>query len=477
MSKKYSLENLLTCIYEKDRPKIRSAYEFSKKYLSQVKRRSGESYFEHGYQLADALHEVSNDPVLFVSLLLHDLPVHPNSKELIKKAPINKDEKGYITQMHKLRGLHINENTDDLDLVIATFSRDSRIILMRMVHRLNDIRHIDRFEPGLQRMIANETLHMYSAIAGRLGFHAWRYEMEDICFKVLHPKVYENLKKQFKNWQPLDDISLKTTRGYLRKKFKENGIDVDIEMRIKRLYSTYRKMVLKNRKFQDLTDRLALRLIVPEIEDCYKALGIVHSAMHPIPGKLKDYIGSPKENGYRSIHTVVYPLPGVTEQPIEIQIRSRGMHWECEYGIAAHHKYKETNYKNASYRLQNRHARVHLFKNLEVLKHETPSPRQFKEALVNYFTKERLILFDEKNNVYHFKKPVTALDFAFLVHKEKCARLKSIKINGRTQPLDTELSDGDVVEVTFGRDKTFTRKWRSICRHKSSREMISKLAV
>lgn len=470
MSKKYSLENLLTCIYEKDRTKIRRAYQFSKNHLSSLKRRSGETYFEHGYQLADALHEVSNDPVIFVALLLHDLPLHPKSGDLFNIAPIGELEKYYINQMYKLRRLHINEKTNDLDLVISTFSKDSRIILMRMVHRLNDVRNIKKFNRDLQTKIAKETLHMYSAIAGRLGFHAWRYEMEDICFKVLHPKIYKDLQKQFKIWKPIDEISLRTTKEYLLNKFQENDIEVDIHLRIKRLYSTYRKMIIKNRKFQDLTDRLALRIIVPEIEDCYKTLGIVHSAMHPIPGKLKDYIGTPKENGYRSIHTVVYPLPGVTEQPIEIQIRTRGMHWECEYGVAAHHKYKE-----ASNRLQSQHSRVQLFKNLEVLKFERPSPKQFKEALVNYFAKERIILFDEKNNVYHFKKPINALDFAFLVHKEKCIYLKSVKINGRKQPLDTELSDGDVVEVTFGRKKTFTRKWRSILKQKSSKKIVSNL--
>lgn len=453
MSKKYSLENLLTCVNNEDKQKIRKAYEFSKKHLSTLKRRSGESYFEHGYQLTDALHEVSNDPVLFVALLLHDLPLHPKSKSLIKKAPINELEKNYILQMYKLRGLHINERTKDLDIVIANFARDSRIILMRMVHRLNDIRNIKHFDPILRKKIASETLHMYSAIAGRLGFHAWKHEMEDVCFKILHPQIYADLKKQFKAWKPLDDISLRTTKEYLLKTFKKNEIEADIKMRIKQVYSTYKKMIIKNRKFQDLTDRLALRIIVPEVEDCYKALGIVHKVMHPIPDKLKDYIGSPKENGYRSIHTVIYPLPGVTEQPIEIQIRSREINQECEYGIAAHNRYKDARYK-----LQHRHSRVQLFKNLEVLKHETPSPKKFKEALVNYFAKERLILFDEKNNIYHFKKPLTALDFAFLVYKERCLHLDSIKINGRQQPLDTDLSDGDVIEVNFGHKKTFTKK-------------------
>lgn len=465
------MENLLTCVNDEDKEKIRKAYEFSKKNLSDLKRRSGESYFEHGYQLADALHEVSNDPILFVTLLLHDLPLHPKSKSLIEKSPIDELEKKYIMQMYKLRGLHINEKTKDLDIVISSFSKDSRIILMRMVHRLNDIRNINRFNPNLQEKIAKETLHMYGAIAGRLGFHNWKQEMEDTCFKILHPQIYKDLTKKFKKWKPVDDISLKTTKDYLSNEFKENGINADIKMRIKTLYSTYKKMVLKNRKFQDLTDRLALRVIVPDIESCYKALGIVHSTMHPIPGKLKDYIGSPKENGYRSIHTVVYPLPGVTEQPIEIQMRSREINWECEYGIAAHHRYKD-----ARYRLQHQHSRVQLFKNLEVLKHETPSPKRFKEALVNYFSEDRLILFDEKNNVYHFKKPLTALDFAFLIHKERCLHLKSIKINGRHQPLDTDLSDGDVVEVTFGRKKTFTRKWRKICHNKSSKKLVSKLS-
>ena len=231
-------------------------------------------------------------------------------------------------------------------------------------------------------------------------------------------------------------------------------------MRIKSLYSTYRKMVLKQRTFDQITDRLALRIIVDTLDDCYRALGIVHRHLHPIPGKLKDYIGAPKENGYQSIHSVVYPLPGVTEQPIEIQIRARDMHHACEFGTAAHGQYKES-----VYALQSQTSRVNLFRNLESLREESRDPKQFEQALRKYFREDHIAVFDARNNLFHFRKPASVLDFVCHVYPSRFHLLKEVFLNGRRRTPDTRLEDGDTVDAVFGRSPRIAKEWMYACCH------------
>lgn len=418
------------------------------------------------------LRECCTDPALIAIALLHDLPVHPNGEELLAVSPLGKDERTIVQKMHALRRLHIDANTDDLDLAIEAFMQDPRLLPLRMAHRLNDIRKLERFPRKLQRQIAHESLHMYTAIAGRLNMHLWRYEMEDRCFAVLQPKMMEHLRARFKQVEKLDDACLHQTMHFLSRRLTKQGIPCTLQHRIKGMYSTYRKMTIKRRKFEELTDRLAIRVIVPDTDACYRALGIIHSAMHPVPGKLKDYIGAPKENNYRSIHTVVYPLPGVTEQPIEIQIRSQTMHEESEFGSSAHGEYKA-----ALYALRHNHSRVNLYRNLQSLRAEARSPKQFEQALRKYFSEDHLAVFDHHNNLYHLKKPATVLDFLCHAFSSRICTLKDVWINGRKSTLDTELRDGDIVEPQFGRSVSLRREWIQNCRHLGSkkclREMLS----
>ncbi len=422
--------------------KVSQCYEFARHNLWKVKRRSGENYFEHGYQVAKTTLEVSADPVMIAVLLLHDLQVLADGDQLLESAPLDKQEKELVRQMNNLRQLHISKNSEELDKVVDAFARDPYLLVMRMAHRLTDVRNLENFTEEMQQKIASETMHMYTAIAGRLGFNAWQHEMEDQCFRKLYPEVASELQQQIDHYRPMDESCLKHTKDYLADKLKQTGINVEIEERIKCLYSSYRKMSLKSRTLRELTDRLALRVIVESLEECYLALGVIHTAMHPVPGKLKDYIGAPKENGYRSIHTVVFPLPGVTDQAVEIQIRTKQMHFESQYGVAAHNKYKES-----AYALTCKPARVNLFRNLEVLKNEARTPEQFETLLRTYFDEDKLIVFDSENNLYHLTKPARAEDFLNLVQREKSTELQGVRINGLKKSIMTPLHDGDVVEI------------------------------
>jgi len=447
--------------------KNNSVLSFAKKHLSSVKRRSGEDYATHGEEVAATLLEINSDSSLFRVALLHDLLVHSDGLYLLEQSPLSRDEKETVRRMHSLRRLHIDENTSDLDKTIDNFATDGRLVALRMAHRLNDIRHLDRFPRTLQRDITRETLHMYTAIAGRLGMYEIRYEMEDACFSFLHPVVSSRLQKKFEQNRRIDLACLTHAASYLKKEIEKQQIDCSVDYRIKGLYSTYRKMVIKKRTFEELTDRLALRIVVHNTDECYRVLGIIHNVMHPIPGKLKDYIGAPKENGYQSIHTVVYPLPGVTELPIEIQIRTEDMHRVCEYGSLSH-----GDYKSYLYTLQAQPARVNLFRNLQHLHEEARSPQQFEKALRQYFREDHMAIFDEENNLFHIRKPATALDFLVHAHDKRCRKLKEAKINGRRQSFETHLRDGDTVEAIFGRTVRLNKEWADACKHSQHRKLI-----
>ena len=429
------------------RRKVSAAYACAFRHLSSIRRRTGASYAKHGTNIALVLREITSDPGLLCVALLHDIFLTPEGERVLASSALTREERRLARMMHALRRLHIDAKTHDLGKVIACFSSDERLIVLRMAHRLNDVRNLRDFTPHLRRAIALETLHMYTGIAGRLGMHKWRHEMEETCFRFLHSKIARSLEKKMRQRQPLDLLCITQAKRLIRRSLREKGIKCHTNHRIKGLYSTYRKMTLKNRSFEELTDRLALRLIVPSVEDCYRTLGIVHTLFHPIPGKLKDYIGAPKENGYRSIHTVVYPLRGVTEQPMEIQIRTGDMHAECELGIARHTDYKH--YLNTLHRSS---VRVNLFKNLLTLQAETRSPRQFANALRHYFDDGHIAIFDAKNNLYHMKKPVTALEFIERMQNGAKKRAPaSFRVNGRIVPGTIVLQDGDTVEAVSRR--------------------------
>jgi (p)ppGpp synthase/HD superfamily hydrolase len=460
----------LSGIDQKTAQRLTAAHRFAVRHLSHLKRRSGRSYAENGVEVATVLREVTDDPALIATALLHDLLMHPNGERLLQESPLTPDERLLVARMHSLRRLNINVHTKDLERVMNAFLSEPRLLPLRMAHRVSDIRHLKRFAPTVQRGLARETLHMYAAIAGRLGMHAWRREMEDTCFELLKPDAAKSLRRQFALHAKNDRQCLTHMENFLKKKLATDGIRGELKGRTKTLYSTYCKMVIKHRKFEDLTDRLAMRIIVPKIDDCYRALGVVHRHLRPMPGKLKDYIGAPKENGYRSIHTVVFPLPGVTEYPVEVQIRTLEIHQECEYGLARH-----ADYKQLSYAIDTSLARVDLYRNLQTLHERAHSPGQFEQALRTYFQENHISVFDAKGNLYHLPAPVSALDFVCRVMPDRLTKLAGVRINGRNRGVDTLLKDGDAMEPQFGVAGAFKKDWIKACRQQSSQKICEEL--
>lgn len=448
--------------------KLKDSLFFSQDYLDRIRRKKFESYADHGVRVSETLSEVTDDPSLLSIALLHDILNHPNGKKLLSNSPLNKSEQRAIIKLHTLRNLRIDINKKDLDKVIKEFSRDYRLLLVRMAHRISDARALELLSKKKAKKIARETLLIYALLADKMGLRRWRYEMEDICFKYLYEKNSKKIEKQFKKYKKNDKDCLKHTKNYLSKEFKKANMNCRIEGRIKSLYSTYSKMVVKNKSFDEILDRLALRIIVNNTEDCYKALGVIQLSMHPIIGELKDYIASPKENGYRSLHTTIYPLPKISNRPMEIQIRSAKMHLECENGIASHLQYKIDNY-NMRYSPK---SRVDLIKGLEIIRSEIHSSDNFSKALRQHSRGKRLTIFDEKNRIYNIEKPANLLDFVCSTYGKRVAYLKEAKINGSISNIFSLIKDGDVIEVKFQKKSKISRSWIRKCLQKSSRNFL-----
>lgn len=453
-----------------DRIKIEKAAAFARAHLATIRRRTGEDYALHGLEIAATLQEATDDPSLLCVAILHDVPVHPEGPSLLRKAPLTEGERTLVRRMHRVRRLHIDERTQDLDTVIQEFVDEPRVTLLRMAHRCTDVDHLDRFERKLRRDIAKETLHMYTSIAGRLSMHAWRHRMEEQCFRALHPAVAATLDRQMAELSQADEACLRHAKRHLHKALVAARIPAILDMRRKGMYSSYRKMVLKERSLPELTDRLALRIVVRTTDDCYRALGTVHSAMRCMPGKLKDYIGAPKENGYRSIHTVVFPLPGVSEFPIEVQIRTEEMHRECEFGVPAH-----GNYKVKRYTLDAQTTRANLFRNLAALRMDSRTPKEFADSLRKYFDGNQLLIFDERGTSWYLQKPATAADFACHAAGEKAIFLQEALVNGRRRPLNTVLADGDTMMLRFSRTKRAPKEIAAACKHAHAKTMLAEL--
>jgi guanosine-3',5'-bis(diphosphate) 3'-pyrophosphohydrolase len=449
---------------------IGRVYSFSSKYLTKIQRASGESYFQHGIEVALTLKEIIPDPRLVIVAILHDLPVHPQGEKLLLKALLSNFQRKLILDMFQLRHLHIDAEMRDLDLALRSFTKDTRILLLRMAHRLNDMRHIDHFSEDRQQRLASETLHMYTAIASQLGINAVRTELEDRCFLYLFPEIAQKMKKQFQQLESVDKVCLSRMRDFICQKLGEYNIENRVQFRIKGLYSTYRKMLLKNLVLSEVMDRLALRIIVENEEDCYRVLWLVHKYMHPVPEKLTDYIGMPKDNGYRSIHTVIYPFVGVTEVPMEIQIRTHEMEKECEFGQAAHGDYKKIRYA-----LTSMTSRVNLFRNLSVKRDVMNNPDDFEKIFRDYFNERKTMIFDEMGKPYYIDKSFTVLDFVCLQYGEKVIQLKTARVNGRIQHFSTFLRNGDIVHIRFSPENKIKREWLDYCESPSSIKLLSGL--
>jgi GTP pyrophosphokinase len=349
-----------------------------------------------------------------------------------------------VTKLDKVKyGDHAQAET--VRKMIVAMSKDIRVLVVKLADRLHNARTWGFVSPESAQKKAQETLDIYTPLAHRLGIQSLKWELEDLSFAVLHPKIYLEIESLVTNRSPQREAFVEQTIDLIREDLRQSKIKAEVAGRPKQYFSIYQKMVNRKQDFNDIHDLTGIRVLVANIRDCYAALGAVHARWSPMPGRFKDYIATPKFNLYQSLHTTVYGPEG---RPVEIQIRTHDMHQRAEYGVAAHWKYKErmsSQGKPAGKVSQDQD--MAWLAHLSDWQEETTDPAEFLETLRYEIGAKELYVFTPQGKVVGLPRGATPVDFAYAVHTEVGHRTMGAKVNQRLVPLDTELTSGDSVEI------------------------------
>jgi GTP pyrophosphokinase len=352
--------------------------------------------------------------------------------------------------------------------LLLSIAKDARVILIKLADRLHNMRTLDYLAPEKRRRIAQETRDLYAPLAHRFGMAKVRWELEDLAFKHLEPDAYKTLAKLVAAKRAEREQLIAQMREPLEKRLSDAGIaDVEVTGRPKHLWSIYKKMQQRDRPYEDIYDLLAIRVIVPNVLECYHALGVIHDGWTPVQERIKDYIAQPKSNGYQSLHTTVF---GPGRQLFEIQIRTRDMHRTADFGIAAHWRYKESSRSADELDRQ-----LAWFRQVLELQLDAETPGEFLEFLKLDLYQDEIFVFTPTGDVIQLPKGATPLDFAFSVHTQVGAHCAGAKVNGRIAPLSRELKNSETVEILTNPNAKPSRDWLSHVRTGRARHKIRQM--
>ena len=446
--------------------KIRAAYECAAKAHEGQKRRNGEPYIIHPVAVAEIVVEMGLDTDSICAALLHDCieDTEFGYKEIENKfgTPVAELVDG-VTRLGMLRYSKEQEQFEDLRKMFLAMAKDIRVILIKLADRLHNARTFQFLPERKQRDKALETMEIYAPIAHRLGMSRIKWELEDLSLKVLDPIGYNEIVEGLKAQSEQHEEFLQGIQDRISTKLKEANIHNAISARVKHIYSIYRKMYAQHKTINEIYDICAVRVIVDTVADCYNVLGYVHDLYKPIPGRFKDYISTPKPNGYQSLHTTVIGRAGI---PFEVQIRTVEMHKMAEYGVAAHWKYKQGLDKKG-----NEEAFAWIRQLLEA-QQDTEAEDFIKNIKVDLFADE-VFVFTPKGDVVNMPAGATPIDLAYAIHSAVGNRMTGCKLNGRIAPIDSQLKNGDIVEILTSKEAHGpSRDWVKIVKTTEARNKI-----
>ncbi|MBU1037189.1 RelA/SpoT family protein [Patescibacteria group bacterium] len=447
---------------------IKDAYEFTSIAHAGTKRLSGEDYTQHSLATAFNLTKLRLDVPIIAAGLLHDVPEDTSYtlEEIRKKfgKEITKLVEG-ITKLGTLKYRGFERYAENLRKMFMAMAEDIRVILIKFADRMHNLETLEYIRPDKRRRIALETLEIYAPIANRLGMGEIKGQLEDLAFPYVYPKEYTWIKKIAEGKLKIEKKYIEKIKKTVEKMLIQEKIEyLSVHGRIKRLYSLYKKILQRDRDIDKVYDFIALRIIVKNIADCYRVLGIIHKKWTPLKGRIKDYIAQPKPNRYQSLHTTVFAERG---KIVELQIRDLQMHQLAEYGIATHWRYKEADRKRMT-----KERTVWIKNLLELQKKVQDYKKYLSEIKIDVF-QNRIFVFTPKGDVIDLPEHSTPIDFAYHIHTDIGNKCTGALINEEIAPLDAPLKSGDVVEILTSKNRQKPNvDWLNFIRTNVAREKI-----
>jgi len=467
-----SLEDILKHLKTQSkngRSLVEKAYAFAKKAHEGKERYSGDIYFSHVAFTAHNLAIIQTDATTVAAGLLHDciedadIPPEVIEKEFGKTVLFLIEG---VTKLGKLKYRGAERHVESLRKFFVAMSEDIRVLLIKLADRLHNIQTLEHVPEEKRKRIAIETLEIYARLADRLGMGKWKSMFEDAAFPYAYPEDYEKVVGTIKTLRVADETYAKKIYRSIQKELVKNGIrDAKVDYRVKNLFSLWRKLQRKDMDPEKVFDILAVRVIVKSVEECYRALGIIHKEWRPVPGRIKDYIATPKPNGYQSLHTTIFRGDGGV---IEIQIRTEEMHLEALYGIAAHLAYKESKIKTPG-----PGSDISWVQDLVKLQKEVASTDVFLKNLRMDFFKHRVFVFTPQGDVIDLPEESSPIDFAYAIHSDIGDHVSGAKVNGKLVSLDTKLKNSDIVEIETKDSASPGAKWLDYAKTTMAKRHIS----
>jgi GTP diphosphokinase / guanosine-3',5'-bis(diphosphate) 3'-diphosphatase len=442
---------------------LNRAYVYAMKAHGEQKRASGDPYISHPLEVAAILTDLKLDDATIAAALLHDTIEDTDATRAEIDRLFGPDIGRLVEGLTKLMKLELvsreAKQAENLRKLLLAIAADVRVLLIKLADRLHNMRTLSHRPPEARRRTAEETLDIYAPLAGRIGMHEMREELEDLSFRELNPNAYKVITERLEALAERSSNWIGEIEQQLTKKLADRGIAVDVFGRRKRAYSIWRKMERKAVGFEQLSDIFGFRVIVGTAAECYQALGIVHTSWPVVPGRFKDYISTPKQNDYRSIHTTVI---GPGKQRVELQIRTRDMQQIAEYGIAAHALYKDNAGSPTEMLSRESSAYAWLRRTIELLA-EGSNPEEFLEHTKLELFHDQVFCFTPKGKLIALPRGATPIDFAYAVHTDVGNMAIGAKINGKIGPLSSPLQNGDEVQILTSEAQTAPPgAWESI---------------
>src|SRR5215212_2973798 len=442
---------------------LNRAYVYAMKAHGTQTRASGDPYFSHPLEAAAILTDLKLDDATIVAALLHDTIEDTEATKAEIDERFGPEIGALVDGLTKLKKLDLvtreAKQAENLRKLLLAIAADVRVLLIKLADRLHNMRTLNFMRPDSRRRTAEETLEIYAPLAGRMGMHEMREELENLAFQELQPDAYRVISERLAALAARSQNVVTEIERQLTQKLADSGISAKVKGRQKQPYSTWRKMERKSIGFEQLSDLVGYRVLVGTTEECYRALGIVHTSWQMIPARFKDYISTPKQNDYRSIHTTVI---GPGKQRVELQIRTAAMHEIAEYGIAAHALYKDGQGSPTEMLSRESNAYAWLRHTIELLSEGVNSEEFLEHTKLELFH-DQVFCFTPKGRLIALPRKATAIDFAYSVHTDVGNGAIGVKINGKIAPLVSELSNGDEVEIITSKTQTSPpAAWESV---------------